>query len=860
LACKNVPILIKTKIPLLFPVFLFILFLSTSTFALENDWRRSLPVTCRIEYSGNGTNSPVVSDEMIREIAEDAVMHPRKIHFDIAARMQIRIFSADGMNPMVEISFGQPQLKGNIHFRKFSLSDLLMPDRADFTIRIEKRDSVSSFLMFDVTNLKCSWNDSVILRRMIPSFSPVTDTVLIENLRVFYDKETLPPFRERVQLINDYYAANAVIDSLQVKYQEMDLGKLDNYPFYFITLEEMNKVLAILGERNFQQRLMLDSFDPLGFRVKYENLSRRSNSASMTFRENLKGSWVPGIRVALDSVIQDYLSGILRHIRWSMLVTERSSGIYKEYLERYFTTNAFGNDRKVVRDLINKWFPGENADTVMASVSRQMNRACHDKADTLMNNRQFVEASELLAHAGRFTRINPFLKESNDDRAIITKAANGIYDSFLGVAEGAIQYRKFEMAKSYLTMAQIYRGEHASIITSDSLLKKVFGVLVKERLSQCDTLYFSTRYSEALECYTEFERGFDSVTVRLIHADIEQKIRFCRYWMLMDQGLKKLVEADRPEAGRIFFLARQIEADGHFPADPVFDSLCRVTYPFYLVHLLYTGEEKIWTNQLGMARQFADSIAFIQRTTGLQNSRELSDMLARYRRKVEERSCWNANEAVEVLLVRAQTERELKDFILDAALTDSAVSLAEQFRDCVIPMTGVKDTVDKYAEAYEYQRMLKQIEIFVITGKFKESVNGYIELETYNRAHDIGRFGLSIQTMYDYIYNHSVHELTLQAFLYFQEKQYLTEAFRYLKLLRIQDYPRKSAKLPLEWLGKMLAVQDFQDRPDHDPVDLVRNYTGSDKWMKCFRASYFRQAAALRNQLSIKYIFRWFFS
>ena len=391
------------------------------------------------------------------------------------------------------------------------------------------------------------------------------------------------------------------------------------------------------------------------------------------------------------------------------------------------------------------------------------------------------------------------------------------------------------------------------------MFSKVFGKLVEETISRCDTLYASAQYPEALDCYRDFEKGFDSLTLSLIHRGLELKMQFCRYKILIEDGEKNLAKFDKPEAGRNFFLARQMSEEEKYASDPLLDSLCKVTYPFYLIHLLYAGEGRIWTNRMESARRFADSIAFIQRTTGVESSRELSDVLAGYRRKVEERICWNANEAVEVFLLRAQRERGLKDFTMAAVLTDSAVSLIRENPDCLIPSAGVKDTVSKYAQAVDFQKMQQNIDLLVIKGQYEKAISGYLEMEHFFTSENIGRFGLDCNPMYDYVSERSRQELTIEAFLYFQGKNDLQEAFRCLKLLRLEDYPRKYARQFLEWLGKEYAGKDFRDQPDKDPVVLVRSYTGRDSWMKRFRVVYYQEAALLRHQPSVKYLFRKYF-
>jgi hypothetical protein len=817
-----------------------------------------VPVHFIFRYTSGDSAFSGVSNEMIAVIAEDEIKNRRRVSFTLNTELQILIETPAGRNPMIGITARQQKLSGSTRFRKFPMSSVMMPGRVRFGCRIEKKDSSSFFDLPEIEDRNFIGNDSTILQCQVPHFSCDSDTVVLDPLHFYFDPDALERFRARVTLVNDYYAASAILDSLEKKVFAINLGDLGRYPGNFIILEELNKILAIINEKNFSQRLALDSLDPAGFLVKYKNLARFSHSATMTFSENMKTPGTLKSAFSPDSLIRQFIDRTCVYIRWSMLVSERNSGIYHEFLERYFHMNAFGDDHEVIQNLVVKMFPDQIPDSALAMISRKINKAYHERADEMMKNRQYAEAVELLGNARNFIRINPYLKETGD-RLIITEAANGIYDSFLGVADGAIRNGKPEMARSYMLRAQHYRKEHADYVTSDSLFNKVFGELVAGNLSRCDTLFTSSRYPEALGCYQEFEKGFDSLTLSSIHRVLGPKIQYCRYKMLIGEGEKDLSKDDKPEAGRNFFLARQLAQDAKFAPDSLLDSLCRVTYPFYLIHLLNTGEGRIWTNRLESARIFADSIAFIQRTTGVGSSRELSDALAGYRRKVEERTCWNTNQAVEVFLLRSQHERDVKDFIIASSLADSAVSLSNQFSDCEIPLKGVNDTAKKYLEPLEFQQMLRQVEVSISAARYKDAITGFLQMENFTRSHDIGSFGLSVPPMFDYISNRSVQDLTLQAFLYFKEKHELEQAFRYLKLLRLQDYPRRSAKEPLEWLGRELAGQDFTDRPDQDPVGLVKLYTGTDKWMRSFRMKYYEEATRLRHQPGIKYLIRKYF-
>lgn len=329
------------------------------------------------------------------------------------------------------------------------------------------------------------------------------------------------------------------------------------------------------------------------------------------------------------------------------------------------------------------------------------------------------------------------------------------------MTDEAIQNGKLELAQTYMLRAQNYRKEHREFVTSDSLFNKVSGELVAGSLSGCDTLFNNSQYFGAMECYQNVEKRIDSLTLSSIHSGLESKIQFCKYKMLISDGENSLVKSDKPEAGRKFFLARQLSQDENFPPDSLLDSLCRATYPFYLIHILYSGEVRIWTNHLDLASRLADSVAFIQRATDVENSRELSEALAGYRRLIEKRTCWNAHEAVDVFLVRAQQERELKNFILASLLTDLAILIIDQNPDCLIPSGGMKDTIVKYEQVVDFQKMQQNIDSLFMKGQYEKAISCYPVMESFFSSESIGNFGVDCISMYDY-----VHEISNQESCY----------------------------------------------------------------------------------------------
>jgi hypothetical protein len=823
------------------------LFGSVALVAQKGTCSYSFPVQYTFGYSEEPDVHSGISNEIISTIAEDELKPPYMIFFTLNSIMNIHIAVQEGKKPSLGITLGPKIISGNIHYRKFPIDGPMMPDHLTFGCYVQKKDGSSFFDLHQLTGQNQPENESSVLQCRIPHFSCDSDTLVVHHLRFYFDEAALTRFKDRINLINDYYAANAILDTLDEMVENVDFSLIDRYPCYFIKLEEMNKILTILKEKNFVQGLNLDSLDPVGFQAKYERISGISALQTSTFLNKVKMLGALNLNFSPDSLIKQFLDGVSRYIRWSLLVTERNSSIYQDYLDRYFHLKAFKDDRGVIKDLVKIMYPVQNIDSSLTRISRRIHKAYRDRAEELIKNQQYTEVIDLLQNAYNLIEVDPYLKGKVNDRDLITLAANGIYDSFLSVADFAVLDGRQDMAREYISRAQNFKKEHTGYVTSDSLFNKVFKEVTAVLFSKCDTLYNASRYFEALDCYNNCEKGFDPMTSFLIHQKLEYKAQFCKYNVLISDGKDSLAKYDIHDAYRKFFLARQISRREHFPHDSLFDSLCRITFPEYLIVLLHSGEELILSNHLDKARKLADSTASIFRSTGIECSNEFSEVMAQYQQKIEEKECLNIAESVTAILQRSQRERELKNYILSASSSDSVKILIEHNPYCSIQFDGLQDTILQYAQAVDFQKMQKKIDRFFMAGQYDKAISNYPDMERIFSFDNISRFGIDCVPMFDYVHKKSRNELTISAIRYFREKNNLQEALRYLKMLRSQKYPRKKATPILEELGKEFARKDFHDQPDVKPVLLVMGYIGQDNWMAKFKFAYETEARHLRH-------------
>ncbi len=861
-----------------------------------------------INYVFDGTSRNYNSNEILKELANDAIKNLRSTRLNVNFDLQIVLESNVNRSCKIKLACFNSSVHGDHLFRGFDVSDVLMPDRADFEFFVSSKTDSSGYREFTRDNYPVTWTDTVFQQYDFPYLDLQKDSIHLSSVFLYYDENALNRFHERLNLIHDYYASCAILDSLLVLANSMDLQKEDLYAEYFIFIEEINKAVEIIGQKKFQNDLNLPVYDPKEFRRKFRELFKFSKSITMTFEERLEKAESIHPAISVDSVIALFISGMMRYVEWTLLVNERNGNVYHEYLDNYYSLNAFGDDLFILKKLLRKISPDVYEDTSMFHVFHKISKAYHAKIEALMKENHYAEAIELIENARRFSEYNPFPEKERFDNSARFIAAIGIYTSYLGVAESSIRNRKFEMAEAYLAKALAYRQVNFLLQLPDSLYRTVFLELVQEQIAECDSLAAEKKFQESLDCFRYFEASYDSSSIVLILPDIKRKkervyaglindmllnaeknrlkgdadsalilfdlVNFYVTKMEVDSGLKARIDSMSPEFDKIRYMqllasvsnhfqvkeyllaytemnkAKEILQKYHLAADTMFETLWHLVYSHHLQYLLMVSEKKIWLNQLQDAETFADSIAALQSSVEFATDYELSKAIEKYRIRIKEKVCLNAKEAIEIYELRGRYYLEQKNFLLSKILWDSALYVDEDAKSCHLANGFIRDTLKKYEEAILFQQSMAEIENRISVNQYKEAVAKYMETESFFSKHAIARFGIACKNFFDYVKEKSNLRLTIEAVKLFTGKTEYQKALEYLKLYRLQDGKAFDVKEIQRFIGKEMANSDFIKMTEKEPSVLLEAYTGHDKWMANFERTYLFQWNVLRNSSS----------
>ncbi len=827
---------------------LLILFLiSAPLFGQEPEMFR-IPCQYKVGWVADGTSYDKNTNEIIREISFSAVKGLNKTALILDFTIGYTVRPAEENQSLVQIFLGTPSVRGDKFIRGFDQSVKLRPDKVFITFYQRRKADSLVIKSQEWKNIFWCSPDSATTSVLIRDYDKMNDTLIITVDRIAYSEDAFNAFIEQIKLVNDYYACSAILDSLQILSGKSRIGDVNNLPRNLVWVEEFYKVIQEMGKKNFDEHLDLEQYDPANYRLRYRELFRLSKSTAMTFRQKLDSSVLIEPPYPLSLSVKEFVNSMLRYIRWSLLVNSRNGRIYEDYLNTFFISRVYEDNYDVLKEMLTKIYPAENTDSSYNRLCEILCNAYEQAADSLMSGYQYAEASLLMDNEEQFIRFSGYRSGNHDHSVLKIKASNGIYDSYLGVAETSMNNGKFQMAENYLGKAQEYRKKKYGFITIDSLLQIVSRRLVGLKLAQCDTLAVHEHFDEAIACYHNLNLEYDSLTSLIFREEINLKTARCLFAKYRNIGLVYFEKNNLPDAGKYFHMAESIRTGNNLPADFQLDSLFNVVYPWYLVSILRAKEDLVWTNQLGKATHFADSVSSLAIATGHQNQPDFTAQLARYRRKIQEKTCYNATEKFEVLVLRGERNLEMGNFIKGTLLLDSALVLSKQQPECRLPMDGLADTIMKYDDPALFQKKLITSTNLVSINDYKNAVAAYLEADRFYQERKLDRFGLQCQALYDFARQRSIAGLTLESTVHFLSAARYSEAFRFLVLLRLQDYPSKETRKIQETLGRELASADFPGGNGKDPGTSLARYTPEDKWFSRFRMSYLYQWNILKNE------------
>jgi len=859
-----------------------------------------------ITFRQHGPSVHEAGNSILIQLAAACDENPYRLTIGISFTEELTIHRHPMKSPEVTIRLLEILPFQTILYRGFNIDDVLIPNRVTCNLNLIDLPDRAVLRQYSLKNLDIRQLEIGYVSSEIPVVEEGKMTVTLSDYLFHYDEEALLRFQEKVQLVNDYYAASALVTSLLQATDSWDPKSVEDLPEKYIQLMEINKVVRLLEERNFPDKLNLTTYDPEGLTEKFTQLDKFSRSASMTVEQQLSDPSVQELERDLEVLSEKYIDHLSGYIRRSMLMNSIRGSIYQDYIDSWFQLPGFRDDPDVFTRLIGKMYPEKHIDTAIRRVSLVIWDRYLKEVTNLIRAKQFAEALQLLGNARAFKDHNPALSGIDDIRDLQSIAVKGIYGSYLGIAESCIDLEKFQMADRYITKADDYRKNYSGLILSDTLLKRLFRKLFSRRLSECDLILTANQYQEAIDCYRSFGLSYPSGMIAYVNDHLEagnhlalkglffeqdalvaKWMRKCdedsalacydracriqelitadsevsqaldrlnnrmlpiRYEKVADRGTWLYLTYKHEAAFRTFDQLKAIGKAIGIEPDTAIGRMYRESYKHHMLNEISMATGMIWKDELDQARDYIQEVESMMDLYHLELDPNLQSALEGYREKIDRKICMNVMQEIESLSVRARRNLEMKQFDVAVNQLGEARLQAQQHPGCRIPTDEIVNTIKRYLSAAFYQEKQKHAWHQVAIGNFREAIERAGDNELFYRSKDLAALEVPFVSTLDFVGMAARVPMTTEAVIFFIRTGNEPAAWTSLTWLKQADVQAKSIRHLQETVGAAMAEKNFRISSAGDPVEHVRRYTGGNRWFVKFAKAYTSRWKQLQSE------------
>jgi len=879
--------------PLLFLSFL--IFLPGSLFSQQIISSTLQKTDFIIPYHNNNGKSSIYGNTILREMAKDVLREPWLVRIHISCTIGLTIVRIGDQNQLL-ISLNRAIMDGDTVYRHFPVNDVLFPSHVSMKLRWANRADTSGYTEESLSGKPILHSDSLLCTVPVTLYDPIVDTLMVREIEFFYDSLALRTFLDRIALIHDYYASVSLLDSLFRFTADLDISARKLLPLHYLKIAELSSVLERIDARDFRGRLLQNGYDPSGLMVKYLQLYKHSRSLIYNFMDELRKAGAIPREGDLEQLAAYFTSRVYSYVRRSYLMDQQQGLIYNDCLDHFFDHGAFPPGENIEPVMLAKLFPGARQDTLFLYVSRLIYGSYQHMARQLMDQNHFAEAYSMMTNGRRLLERNPALKRTVADDPLLSKAAEGIYNSYLGIASTCIRGHQYKMADTYLSRSAQYATAHPEYIHSDSAYRVVFSELFFLRNADCDLLLDQEKYAEALDCYQQFEKNYSARDLALISTQLDEKRSRARiglsnltellsedalkhempdtalYYYEQTKMLRQEFSIREPVDARLDSLApvmaqikfehiyeegsialekrqfslavtklkeaKSLAEDHRIIRGTEFDSIYRRAMKMYLIIQLSVSQKRIWVNQFDSAQ------ASLQRTEtagynfGLLNDPDFNAAIENFKLKIREQRCRNLKDSVDLRMIKADLNITLRNFVNTLVYLREALAFSRSVPECTFGETAILDSIARYGQAEGYQQILSDARSYVASGNYDEAVRLLDKNQRDFNEHHLNRLGLQPEDIYAFIQQRNNPYLAKSAISYYFNLNDYAEALRFSLLAHELGMPAYQIKEILIQLGSKMAQADYRNSPGGNVNTNIAKYIPEDKWYDAFRISY----------------------
>lgn len=501
--------------------YLFIILLAFSLPALSSSPSEiNISERKEVAFRYRPGSSDHLNNYFVKEIARYNFLNLYTTEYTIDFELQVSISENEQGAYTLQATVNNPTLRGDIYYRDFDLSGVLLPSEFEFGLLVkgEFRQTELSFGRM----ILGEENATALEQSALPGIK--TPDFQVINIAFNYDDTDRREFEKRITEINRYLAYSEMLDLNLEKARLIHSETRDSILPVFVQIfdierfnRQLNRMEPDFPVPGSYSQIMKEN------RKKLDSYQRRLNTL---FSRN-----IDTLEPILDQRQLEAAAKMFIRLQKDYMEAMRNTSHHFEpaYLE---VMNFFGDHSgwqhlayRLQNDIVPEAMIYEDTEIIRdfaGILYQQYAREC----DTLIAREEFNEAELFATHAKTFCELLP----GNDCEIVtfnrLSQTRYGIFDAYLRVAQSAMENQNLPFSYKYLKLARTFQEQNNRFIISHEAVDRSLEELAWAFLEQAESLYDVNDYPGALENYS-------------MSGDIYRELAIHNYLDLIDKQISR---------------------------------------------------------------------------------------------------------------------------------------------------------------------------------------------------------------------------------------------------------------------------------------------------------------------------------
>ncbi|MFT2007396.1 hypothetical protein ACMA1I_01870 [Pontibacter sp. 13R65] len=690
----------------------------------------------------------------------------------------------------VKVLLNKFSVTGNVNYKGFDIGKALYPEKLTYKIKHLQGQQV---LKTYTGTLPLDREEVILLDVTVPDTATgASYKLVVEEKELQYSGNSLNRLQEHLNLIHEYYAADATLNTVQQNLNKINPGDVDRIMQHDRNLRDIESIFASLHTGAFYKKLNLKQTDPLHLIIRLDRFEQQMSEsrkaiafAISTLDQQFYNKGISLMSSGNRRAAQEYF---LRSVE----VNPNFAPSHLELARIDFMNGHIGEATARTKDLLTKM-------RIDPQTQHQALGLAHDIYSTYIN-----EGNHLTSRGDYRTAMAAYA----DARAMCS-TIGGVRCNMPALNDGE---------------GQAIYGVYRSIIDEG------------KRLLAANNLQRAEKVAGAAMA---FQRQYDFVLHDAPEAlELQSQVKYQYYVLFIDKGKTYLNERNFANALSQFEAALEMEQQYGFQRVPELGQLAQRAAKPVLLANLNQGYERAVSNRLTDARAVASAAVAMQARYALEHDAEVLSKYNLLRDRISTQECINSQTAYDGHIQRAKELIRDKKYLAADKAYAAALHAAEANTQCGVATYSALDGRTEIAAAVTYQRMQEDINRFVASTRYIEAIERYNESEKYYLANQVNRFGLNHISLLNFAKNNTKQPFTAAVANYFASKGEEAISIQLLTTLLDKGYGTGKTKKLQQQIGMQLALKDVQLNVQENAKLAAAKHTQNHKKLKQLAKAY----------------------